>query len=196
MRKIAYLPLDIPKFDLIHILDNYKFYQHNLWPNKWDCLPVCGKTNKWDADSFYDAYTTRYEEGIVMWNVPEFKEILSYYPGEVTHAQVLNQKEDIIAHKDTPMLLKQREPSGFKILLNPCLEPSFFVKINGKRILVELPDTTNCFAINEYEVLHGSFMPKNPKYIMSCFGILDDTKHEKLVNSSLEKYGDDYAIYF
>ena len=195
MDNIAFLPLDIPKFDLEHIVSRYKFHPHNKWPEAWNCLPVCGKTDAWDADSFYDAYVNRYEDGEVKWNVPELKEILQYYPGEVTHAQVLNQKNVIVAHKDTPIIKKQVEPNGFKILLNNTLEKSFYVKVNGKRHFIELPETTNCFTINEHEVLHGAIMPKYDKYIVSCFGIIDEDRHQRLIEKSLEKY-ENYGIYF
>lgn len=192
---IAYLPLDIPKFNLSYIIENYTFHPHNKWPQAWNCLPVCGKTDKWDANSFYDAYVNRYEPGEVKWNVPELQEILQYYPGEVTHAQVLNQKSIIVAHKDTPIVKKQVEPNGFKILMNDKLEKSFFVKIHGKRKFIDLPETTNCFTINEHEILHGAMMPKQDKYIVSCFGIIDKVKHKNLIDRSLEKYGK-YGIYF
>ena len=192
---IAYLPLDIPKFNLSYIIENYTFHPHNKWPQAWNCLPVCGKTDKWDANSFYDAYVNRYESGEVKWNVPELQEILQYYPGEVTHAQVLNQKSIIVAHKDTPIVKKQVEPNGFKILMNDKLEKSFFVKIHGKRKFIDLPETTNCFTINEHEILHGAMMPKQDKYIVSCFGIIDEVKHKNLIDRSLEKY-EKYGIYF
>ena len=75
------------------------------------------------------------------------------------------------------------------------IEKSFFVKIKSKRHFIELPETTNCFTINEHEVLHGAMMPKYDKYIVSCFGIIDEDKHKKLMIRSLEKYGE-YAIHF
>ena len=192
---IAFLPLDIPKFNLINIVKKYEFHPHNKWPQAWNCLPVCGKTDKWDADSFYDAYVNRYEPGEVKWNVSELKEILEYYPGEVTHAQVLNQKSVIVAHKDTPIVKKQVEPNGFKILMNDKLEKSFFVKIKAKRHFIDLPETTNCFTINEHEILHGAMMPKSDKYIVSCFGNIDEKRHQELIDRSLEKYGK-YGICF
>ena len=195
MKNIAYIPLDIPKFGLESIVEKYNFYPHHLYPNAWDCLPVCGKTTDWNQSAFYKAYEDRYNSGEVYWNVPEMKPILEYYPGEVTHAQVLNQKASIVAHKDTPILRKQPEPNGFKILLNNILEKSFYVKINGTRIHIELPNTTNCFAINEHDILHGATMPQQEKYIVSCFGIIDEAKHKELISRSVEKYGE-YAIYF
>ena len=195
MNNIAYIPIDIPKYDLENIVDNYNFCSHHLYPDAWDCLPVCGKTGNWSQSAFYKAYENRYEPGKVNWNVPELKQILEHYPGEVTHAQVLNQKAAIVAHKDTPILRKQPEPNGFKILLNNALEKSFYVKIKGKRIHIELPETTNCFAINEHDILHGATMPKNKKYIVSCFGIIDDAKHKDLITRSIKKYGD-HAIHF
>lgn len=195
IRSIAFLPLDIPKFQLELVIKKYSFHPHNKWPKAWDCLPVCGKTNNFDADSFYDAYVNRFEPGEVKWNVPELKPILEHYPGEVTHAQVLNQKDTIVAHKDTPIIKKQVEPNGFKILINDKLEKSFFVKIKSKRHFIELPETTNCFTINEHEVLHGAMMPEYNKYIVSCFGIIDEDKHTNLINKSLERYSN-YGIYF
>ena len=193
--RIAYLPLDIPKFNLEDIIKKYNFHPHNKWPEAWDCLPVCGKTVSWDADSFYDAYVNRYKPGVVNWNVPELKEILDHYPGEVTHAQVLHQKNIILAHKDTPIVKKQAEPNGFKVLLNDTLEKSFYVKIKGKKHYIELPNDTNCFTINEHEILHGATMPKYKKYIVSCFGIIDEQKHKILIEKSIKKYGQ-YRINF
>jgi len=192
---IAYLPLDIPKFNLEYIIKKYEFHPHNKWPEAWNCLPVCGKTDKFDADSFYDAYVNRYEPGKVKWNVPELQEILSYYPGEVTHAEILNQKQSIVAHKDWPIIKEQVEPNGFKVIMNRTLEKSFYVKIDGKRRFVELPETTNCFMINEHDILHGSIMPKEDKYIVSCYGIIDEVKHRQVIEGGLGKYGD-YGIYF
>ena len=192
---IAYLPLDIPKLNLEYIIKKYEFHPHNKWPEAWNCLPVCGKTDKFDADSFYDAYVNRYEPGEVKWNVPELQEILSYYPGEVTHAEILNQKQSIVAHKDWPIIKEQVEPNGFKVIMNRTLEKSFYVKIDGKRRFVELPETTNCFMINEHDILHGSIMPKEDKYIVSCYGIIDEVKHRQVIEGGLGKYGD-YGIYF
>lgn len=192
---IAYLPLDIPKFNLEYIIKKYEFHPHNKWPEAWNCLPVCGKTDKFDADSFYDAYVNRYEPGEVKWNVPELQEILSYYPGEITHAEILNQKQSIVAHKDWPIIREQVEPNGFKVIMNRTLEKSFYVKIDGKRRFVELPETTNCFMINEHDILHGSIMPKEDKYIVSCYGIIDEVKHRQVIEGGLGKYGD-YGIYF
>ena len=79
--------------------------------------------------------------------------------------------------------------------MNDKLEKSFFVKIHGKRKFIDLPETTNCFTINEHEILHGAMMPKQDKYIVSCFGIIDEVKHKNLIDRSLEKYGK-YGIYF
>jgi hypothetical protein len=196
MPDIAYLPLDIPKFDILDIVNQYKFQAHNKWPHAWDCLPVCGKTEGWDAESFYDAFVNRFNEGEVKWNVPELKDVLKYYPGEVTFAQILNQKTTIPAHQDYPIIKKQAEPGGFRILMNPVLEKSFFVKIDGKRQFVALPEDTSCFFMNEHEVFHGSVMPEHPKYLISVFGIIDDAAHKDLIDRSLSKYGDEYAIYF
>jgi len=195
LSELAYIPLDIPKFNLESIVSKYNFYPHHIYPDAWDCLPVCGKTTKWSQLAFYKAYENRYEPGEVNWNIPELKPILEYYPGEVTHAQVLNQKAAIVAHRDTPILRKQPEPNGFKILLNNTLEKSFYVKVKGKRIHIELPETTNCFAINEHDILHGATMPQYKKYIVSCFGIIDESKHRDLITRSKRKYNN-YAIYF
>ena len=196
-KRIAYLPLDIPKEDLFFVVQNYKSHPHNIWPDLWDCLPVCGKTDYWDADSFYDAYIHRYDsDKPVNWNVPELKNIIGYFPGKITHAQILNQKQIVPAHKDVPILKKQVEPAGFKIVLNNHLERSFFVKINGKKHFIKLPETTNCFAINESEVTHGSMMPTTAKYVVSCFGEIDEKLHEDLISRSLAKYGGEYGIFF
>ena len=79
--------------------------------------------------------------------------------------------------------------------MNQKLEKSFYVKVSGKRHFIELPETTNCFTINEHEVLHGATMPEYDKYIVSCFGIIDEDKHSELIDDSLERYGD-YGIFF
>ena len=79
--------------------------------------------------------------------------------------------------------------------MNRTLEKSFYVKIDGKRRFVELPETTNCFMINEHDILHGSIMPKEDKYIVSCYGIIDEVKHRQVIEGGLGKYGD-YGIYF
>jgi len=196
MNNIAYIPLDIPKFDILNIIDNYSFQDHNKWAHAWDCLPVCGKTDKWDADSFYDAFLQKFEPGEVRWNVPELKDTLSYYPGEVVFAQILHQKTTIPAHRDYPIIKRQNEPSGFRILMNPKLEKSFFVKVDGKRYFIDLPDDTSSFIMNEYDVSHDSVMPTNPKYIISVFGIIDEERHSDLIKRSLDKYGKDYGIFF
>jgi hypothetical protein len=67
---------------------------------------------------------------------------------------------------------------------------------NSKRMFATMPDTTNCFTINENNYYHGSKKPKNNKYIVSCFGDIDAVKHKKLIEESLQKYGDTHGIFF
>ena len=38
--------------------------------------------------------------------------------------------------------------------------------------------------------------PENNKYIVSCFGDIDAVKHKKLIEESLQKYGDTHGIFF
>lgn len=210
MDNIAYLPLDIPRkeFDL-EVIESHDFELHDLWPDTWRCLPILGKTEKFDQQHFHQAWVNRKEPGKVNVNpavdkklADDILELLSYMPFECTSAQILNQQNYVIAHKDvldySIDLPKQIEPHGFKILLNPVLERSFFVaeEEESKRMFVKMPSTTNCFAINENDYYHGSKKPKNNKYLVSCFGDIDPVKHKTLIEKSLEKYGEEYGIFF
>ena len=210
MDNIAYLPLDIPKikFDL-DMIEQQPFQPHHVWPDGWRCLPILGKTDKWDQESFYEAWTGRFEPGEVKTNpnvskflVDQIMSLVNQFPIEPNHVQILNQNDYITPHKDAPEITTvattQKEPAGFKIILNDDLEKSFFVQReeNGRRLFVSLPNDTNCFTINEHEVFHGSKPPKKPKYVVSCFGIIDDEKHDVLISKSMDKYGDEYGIFF
>jgi len=207
---IAFLPLAIPskQFNL-NLVESHRFNDHDLWPDTWKCLPIMGKTKKFDQQHFHQAWVDRKEPGDVHMNPAVDKtlsddilELLSYMPFECTSAQILNQQNYVIAHKDvldySVDLPKQLEPNGFKILLNPVLERSFFVtqQEDSKRIFATMPDNTNCFTINENDYYHGSKKPKNNKYIVSCFGNIDAVKHKKLIEDSLQKYGDTHGIFF
>lgn len=207
---IAFLPLDIPhkEFDL-NLIESHEFEDHDLWPDTWRCLPILGKTEKFDQEHFHQAWVKRKEPGKINVNPAVDKnlandiiELLSYMPFKCTSAQILNQQNYVIAHKDvldySKELPKQLEPNGFKILLNSTLERSFFVskEETSKRIFATMPDTTNCFTINENDYYHGSKKPKNNKYIVSCFGDVDVDEHKKILNRSLEKYGDEHGIFF
>lgn len=207
---IAFLPLDIPRkeFDL-DLVESHEFEDHDLWPTTWRCLPILGKTQKFDQQHFHQAWVNRKQPGEVHVNpavdkrlVDGIQELLSYMPFECTSAQILNQQDYVIAHKDvldySVDLPKQLEPNGFKILLNPVLERSFFVsqQETSKRMFANMPSTTNCFAINENDYYHGSKKPAHNKYIVSCFGDIDAHKHQDIIQRSLEKYGDEYGIFF
>lgn len=209
-KSIAFLPLDIPKIDFdIDLIESHYFEKHTLWPDTWNCLPILGKTKHFDQKSFHEAWVNRKEPGDVHVNPAVDKQLahdilnlLFQMPFECTSAQILNQQEYVIPHKDAidysgPMP-KQIEPQGFKILLNPTLERSFFVakEEDSRREFVRMPPTTNCFVINENDFYHGAKVPKKQKYLVSCFGDIDPIRHEELITRSLEKYGEEYGIFF
>ncbi len=187
----------------------------------WRCLPLIGRVGHQDdfgnAGAFEEAWEKRYNnEGHILHNQLVYKQLLSLFdhlgslPLVVTHAQILNQINDVGKHYDLKHNATGREyyddfpgkndsvePANYKVLLNNFNEKSFYVSEGfGKtNLYITLPPDTNTFVINEKTYPHGATMLQNPKYIVSIFGLLDPIKHTELVKRSVSKYKQ-YAISF
>lgn len=139
---------------------------------------------------------------------------IALLPYEVcSFSQILSQQTDIPPHKDgfyedkncvrnalkeNPLNFGgQPEPAGLKIMLSHKLKKCFYVckSLKSNRVFVTFPNNTNTFACNEREFFHGSKHPKEPKFILSTFGIINKDKHLDLIKKSIKKYNEQ-AIWF
>lgn len=222
---LGYTPLDIPgiEFDN-HLLESTMSkigISHHPYGDIWQAITVLGRASDFqDPISCYSAWKARYDtQGKVFVNhnivsdllVP-ILHLINQLPYDVcTFAQILSQKTDVPPHQDvvyessvdahdgvyTDNTVGEPEPAGLKILLSQKSVRSFYLMkdAKSKRDFIRVPEDTNCFAINERTFFHGAKHPKQFKFIISTFGIIDRVKHSNLITKSVEKYKD-YTIWY
>lgn len=92
------------------------------------------------------------------------------------------------------------EPVGYRFLINGSRNSLYFCRdydpeykrvSDQKKIYVDLPTSTDVFLLKNDEIPHGVDLKRpmdESRLIGFCLGFLDEDKHRKLVESSLEKY--------
>jgi len=190
MKKLLWLPIDIPKFPINDLLITTS--------SKWQFWNFFKMTQEMDTP--YSVSDFRNE---IKTDYPELIEWFKNFPYQnIRNIKFNIQQEAVRAHKDfvNPTvefnLFKNNysnEPCGYRILLKGKRHDTLYVENKGKKIYTYLPDSTDVYVLRHTDGKHGVEIDKNRTTIFTHFEI-DQNKHKLLIEKSLEKYSN-FAIF-
>lgn len=208
-----YLPIDI-HFDLPDRHDLLSWFEANRiedlgeWnfrdgEHEWALVATGQPVDDWRSIAPYASWQqqgyqhnsqniTRYAPGFTA-RFPGLFEAIERLPfREIGVAGMMRQLDVIAEHRDTYDPNEPQEPRRYLIYLTDPLHNTFWVR-NGEPELVQIPDTTRVFAFNNSETTHGATAPTGEKILLSVVGIIDDERHQALLERSAQRYAE-YAI--
>jgi hypothetical protein len=209
---ILYTPLDIeftpPSYDVVDAwFEANKIYDPEFWVFKegrhnWAIAALSHVPERWDRIAPYERWMAqefKQSEGAKLNFAPGFEAAL---PGlahavrqmpflEIGAVGLLKQKKEIEPHRDTWNPTKPMEPSRYMIYVTDPFDNTFYMEdVDGSKHLVTIHPEYRAFAFTNTLVKHGAFPPRANKILISVVGILDQPRHEELVNRSVAKFGD------
>lgn len=214
MNSLIYLPIDIDlewpdEAKIIDWFHHHKLLDTDYWEyesnrHTWAMISTCKEPKDWRR---YDAemWSNRREEGVnkgILFH-PSFEETfpnIAYCIRQLPFKQLtvsgmLYQMGNIPPHKDTQDQHSPTEPRRYSIYLTDPKYNTFYFSQDEQGENKIYPNlVTPCFAFNNTDTWHGAVATKRPKIILTTAGIIDNEKHEKLLQRSLEKYKD-FALY-
>lgn len=207
LAEYCFLPLDLPaapSIPGISLIDQYQFRASTKDPHRidaWTWMPL-----RWTGqriDHFQALYEFAHD-----WRWIEYPEptaallapLIRYVETEIpykklTYAVLLQGNTNgVPPHLDflpLPEKVRKQQPANYRILLEGNLFPSFFLSkdVQGSHLIYpQLPSTTNAFVLHA-EAFHGAVY-RGQKCVLFLSGEVDEAKHEKLLQRSLEKYAE------
>lgn len=106
---------------------------------------------------------------------------------EITLAHMWEQYKSVPTHHD-PFNPGHMVSYRIKFIDKSTVPSFYFCGYNLEKKYLNLPEDTNTFAFSNKQIMHGADMPNNRKIMLWCYGIIDQEKHEKLIENSIEKY--------
>lgn len=85
------------------------------------------------------------------------------------------------------------EPVGYRVLISGAKENTLFTVLNNKKVYPTIPEDTDTYVFHSSSFLHGVEDDPGRKLLYMNLEI-DESKHQKLLEDSLNKYRD-YAIF-
>ena len=86
-----------------------------------------------------------------------------------------------------------QEPTGYRVLISGGRTNTLFTVLNDKKIYPVIPEDTNTYVFHSSSLSHGVEDDPGRKLVYMNLEI-DESKHQKLLEDSLNKYRD-YAIF-
>ena len=208
-KELAYLPIDIEIdwpdeekildwFNAHKLLDtDYWEYQENR--HAWAMVSTCKEPKDWrrfDPTMWNNRRTSGQNDGILFHpgfedEFPSLANCIRQLPfKQLTVSGFLYQLGEIPPHQDTFDPNEPTEPRRYSIYLTDPKYNTFYVSKDNssKKYYPEL--ITPCFTFNNSSCYHGAVATERPKIILTTAGIIDNDKHKKLLERSLEKYRD------
>ena len=129
---------------------------------------------------------------------PSLFELLNLLPYDQIVGAALNMHlKDLPAHQDEIDTNEIYGPDRYNVLLSPHYgQQSFFVskdKIN-KDYPVILKDYP-VYAFDNKNIYHGADIVLDKRIIMVCAGVINNSKHQEIIDRSVEKFKD-YVIQY
>jgi hypothetical protein len=215
MTALAFLPIDINIGDIDEEKLLRWFYDHRLEGNDyWECkearhiwamISTCRQPKNWrlyDDEMWSNRRIEGINEGIIFHpgfedEFPVLADCIRQLPfKQLTVSGMLYQLGEIPPHQDTQDPHCPTEPRRYTIYLtNPENNTFYFSKTkDSEKIYPTINKDYRCFVFNNTDVWHGASLTHRPKIILTMAGIIDNEKHEELLNRSLEKFKDQ-ALY-
>lgn len=100
-------------------------------------------------------------------------------------------------HKDPPPMSADPTqqtsivPNRYNISLNCFDNPKFFIQNDKEKIYMKVTKEYPCFAFDNENYLHGADVADETsmrRMQLLIYGVLDDTKHQELLNKSIAKF--------
>jgi hypothetical protein len=126
---------------------------------------------------------------------PELVTCITQLPfKQIGAVAAMKQIGEIGAHSDKGCLLEGAEPRRYSVYLTNPTYNTFYLYANNKKIYPVFDDEYRCFAFNNFDTTHGADSPTGLKIIFLISGMLDEKKHEELINKSIKKFSDKAII--
>jgi len=187
---LLWCPIALPKFPVDNFLQEIEplVTPQTKWADYWDA-----------ADISHELLQTLREKHVELdswFNLLPCKSILklklNVQIGPVaTHLDIDRNKwlDDI----ETFNKWLSVEPAGYRVLISGAKENTLFTVLNNKKVYPTIPEDTNTYVFHSSSFLHGVEDDPGRKLVYMNLEI-DETKHQKLLEDSLNKYRD-YAIF-
>jgi hypothetical protein len=211
---LLYTPIDI-EFDLPDQDDIVEWFEQNRiedlgeWnfrdgEHEWALVATGQPVSDWRSVAPYASWQaqgyqhnpnnmTRYAPGFTA-RFPGLFEAIERLPfREIGVVGMMRQLGEIDEHRDTYDPNEPQEPRRYLLYLTDPHHNTFWVRNGDQRRVVDIPDQTRVFAFNNSETTHGALPPTGEKILLSVVGIIDDARHQALLERSIALYGD-YAI--
>ncbi len=208
---LAYLPIDIPmpilnEKKLLDWFENHKLLDTDYWEyqsnrHTWALVSTCNQPSNWrrfdpvmwenrrvESDNSGILFHPGFEEAF-----PEIANCIRALPfKQLTVSGMLYQMGEIPTHQDTIDPHDPTEPRRYTIYLTDPKYNTFYVSKteDSEKILVNIDPEYSCFVFNNTDVWHGAFKNDRPKIILTTAGIIDNEKHNELLEKSLKKFKD------
>lgn len=103
---------------------------------------------------------------------------------------MLYQLGEIPVHQDTYDINEPSEPRRYTIYLTNPDENTFYLSKDesSEKIYIKVNKNYSCFVFNNSQMLHGASPKINEKIILTMAGIINNNKHVKLVEKSLNYF--------
>ena len=187
MKKLIWLPIDIPKFPI----SDFNLKTDFSW-------------KYWNFARLSESRDSSYSETILKGNLDSrLYDWFAYFPFKNIRNIKFNIQKDIVReHIDftSPDNDKQlfennsiNEPCGYRILIRGSRQGKLYVYKNEQKHYTVMPEDTDVYVLRHTDGLHGVDLEPNRTTIFTHFEI-DSVKHRDLIEKSLYKYKD-YAIY-
>lgn len=214
MSKLAYLPIDIDvewpdETLLLDWFENHKLLDTDYWEytqnrHTWAMVSACQQPQDWrrfDPDMWDNRRNEGANEGILFHpgfeeTFPSIANCIRQLPfKQLSVSGMLYQMGEIGLHQDTQDPAMPTEPRRYTIYLtDPAYNTFYFTKDQTSGIMRFPRLVTPCFAFNNTDHWHGAIPTSRPKIILTTAGIIDNEKHQALLERSMAKYKD-YALY-
>jgi hypothetical protein len=205
---IVYTPIDIPCRVPEHSL-LVNFVKNNYVTNLKDTFgytsllaglvaryPVADwrdATKVFSVNSYemYKEHTLNYAPGVAEL-FPELIEILHSLPyKQIIGAALSLHTTDLPPHNDDVDVNLPTSPERYNVLLTPHYgQDSFFLckEIDGDRTYPTILKDYPIYAFSNRNAYHGADTVLDDRVIMICSGVIDEDKHQALINRSADKF--------
>ena len=187
---LLWCPIALPKFPVDNFLREVEplVVSQTKWSDAWDAADI--------SHEFLQTLRENYSELNFWFNLLPCKSILKLKLNVqigpvVVHLDINHNKwlEEIETFNKWVSL----EPAGYRVLISGARTNTFFAMLDNKKIYPTMPEDTDTYVFHSSSLLHGVEDDPGRKLLYMNLEI-DESKHQKLLEDSLNKYRD-YAIF-
>jgi len=168
----------------------------NSVSNWKDATDVFKPDNDTDFDLTYNSIIY-YAPGIQE-QFPELVDILNLLPYKQIVGAALNMHTELLpTHRDRIYSETAVSPARYNVLLSPHFgQDSFYLtnNFNSKKVYPTILEEYPIYAFNNNDVYHGADIILDDRIILVCMGVLDNGKHQQLIEQSTTKFKE-YVIH-